>query len=176
MPARAPPLNGHVAHGHAGFHAEATNHGSAELNDSAGTTSSSNDTNDVENNILAGNTGRKLAIDLNLHVLASAGKEGLSSKDVLDFTGTDTESERTEGTVSGGVAVTANDGSSGQSKALLGTNDVDDTLALVAHTEVGEAEGLDILLESGTLETRVILLDEVGGVLEVLARGGGDVL
>lgn len=169
-------LNRHVAHGHTSFHAEAANHRSAELNDSAGTTSGSNDTNNVENNVLAGDTGGELAVDLDLHVLASAGKEGLGSENVLDFTGTDTEGEGSEGTVGGGVAVTTNDGSSGQSEALLGTDDVDDTLALVAHTEVGEAEGLDILLEGSTLETRVVLLDEVGSVLEVLAGGGGDVL
>jgi hypothetical protein len=130
----------------------------------------------VENNILAGDTGGELAVDLNLHVLASAGKEGLGSENVLDFTGTDTEGEGSEGTVGGSVAVTTNNGCSGQSEALLGTDDVDDTLALITHTEVGEAEGLDILLESGTLETRVVLLDEVGSILEVLAGGGGDVL
>jgi hypothetical protein len=53
---------------------------------------------------------------------------------------------------------------------------VDDTLALVAHAEISEAEVLHILLEGGTLKTRVVLLDEIRGVLEAFAGGGGDVL
>lgn len=74
------------------------------------------------------------------------------------------------------MAVTADNSCSGKSEALLGANDVDDPLALVAHAEVGETEVLDILLEGGTLKARVVLLDEFLGILEVFSRGCGDVL
>jgi hypothetical protein len=130
----------------------------------------------VEDNVLGGHTGGELAIDLNAHVLASASQEGLGREDVLDFTGSNAESQGAKGTVGGGVAVTANNGCSGQSEALLGADNVDNTLTLIAHTEVGETKVLDILLESCALEAGVALLDEFGGVLEVFPGAGGNVL
>jgi hypothetical protein len=121
----------------------------------------------VEDNVFAGDTGWELAVDLNSHVLAAAGNKGLGSEDVLDFTSSDTEGESTEGTVGGGVTVTADDSCAGQGETLLGSNDVDNTLALVTHTEVGQAEVFHILLQSRALETRVVLLDKFLGILEV---------
>jgi hypothetical protein len=59
---------------------------------------------------------------------------------------------------------------------LLGADNVDNTLTLIAHTEVGETKVLDILLESCALEAGVALLDEFGGVLEVFPGAGGNVL
>jgi hypothetical protein len=40
------------------------------------------------------------------------------------------------------------------------------TLALVTHTEVGQAEVFHVLLQGRALETRVVLLDEFLGILE----------
>ena len=74
------------------------------------------------------------------------------------------------------MAVTANDGRPGQSEALFGSNNVDNTLALVGHAEVGETKVLDILLEGRALEAGVVLLDELGGIREVFPRASGDVL
>ena len=169
-------LNRHVAHRHTGLDTETPDDGSTELNDGTSTTSSSNHTNNVEDDILAGDTGVQLAVNLDAHVLASAGQEGLCGENVLDFTCSDTESEGAKGTMCGGVAVTADNGCSGKSETLLGANDVNNTLALVAHAEVGEAEILDILLEGGALKTGVVLLDEVLGILEVFAGRSGNVL
>jgi hypothetical protein len=130
----------------------------------------------VEYDILAGDSGRELAVDLDAHVLAAASDEGLGREDVLDLTSTDTEGKGAESTVCRGVAVTADDSGAGQGEALLGANDVDDTLALVAHAKVGQAEVLDVLLEGCALQTRVGLFDELLGILEVFPRRRGNVL
>ena len=92
-------FDGHVTHGHPGLHTQPADDRSAEFNDGSGTTSGPNNTNDVEDNILTGDSRRQLAIDLDTHVLTFASDEGLSGKDVLDLTGTNTKGKRAKGTV-----------------------------------------------------------------------------
>lgn len=169
-------LNGHVAHRHTSLHAQTADDRTAVLDDCTGTTGSADDTDNVEDNILAGDTGRQLTVDVDAHVLALLGEEGLGREDVLDLASSDTEGEGSKGTVGGGVAVTADDGGAGEGETLLGTDDVDDTLTLVVHAKVRQIEVLDVLLEGGDLETGVVLLDELVDILEVLAGAGGDVL
>lgn len=70
---------------------------------------------------------------------------------MLNLTGSDSEGQGTKSTVGGGVAVTADDGRTGQSEALLRANDVDNALSLVAEAEVCDTEVLDVLLERDTL-------------------------
>jgi hypothetical protein len=130
----------------------------------------------VQNDILRCNASWELAVNLDLHVLTAAGDEGLSSEDVLDFTGTDTEGKGAEGTVCGSVAVTADDSCAGESETLLGTNNVHDTLALVTHSKVCKTKVLDVLLEGRALQAGVVLFNEFFDVLEVFSRCGGDVL
>lgn len=55
---------------------------------------------------------------------------------MLDLTGTDTKGQGTKGTVCGGVAVTADNSGTWQSESLLRTNNVDDSLSLVAQTKI----------------------------------------
>lgn len=76
----------------------------------------------------------------------------------------------------GGVAVTADNGGTGESEPLLGPDDVNDTLALISHAEVCETKVLDVLFEGGALQTRVGLFNELFDILEVFPRGGRDVL
>jgi hypothetical protein len=59
---------------------------------------------------------------------------------------------------------------------LLGADNVNNTLALVSHTKVGQAKVLHVLLESGALQAGVVLLDKIRGVLEVFPRASRDVL
>lgn len=49
------------------------------------------------------------------------------------------------------MAVTADDCGSGESEALLGANNVDDSLPPVAQAKVGETELLYIVLEGDAL-------------------------
>ena len=64
----------------------------------------------------------------------------------------------------------------GQGEPLLGPNNMHDPLSLVAQAEIREAEFLDVVFEGGALEAGIIFFDEVGDVLEVLARRGGHVV
>ncbi|GFF30512.1 LOW QUALITY PROTEIN: Lysine-specific demethylase 8 [Aspergillus udagawae] len=169
-------LDGHVTHGHPGLHAQAANDGTAELDDRTITTRGANDSDNVQDHILTGHAGRQLAVYLNAHVLAAAGEEGLSGEDVLDFARADTEREGAEGTVCGGVAVTADNGGTGKREPLLGTDDVNNTLTPISHAEICETEVLDVLFEGGALQTRVGFFDELFDILEVFSRRGRDVL
>lgn len=74
------------------------------------------------------------------------------------------------------MTVTADDGGSGEGESLLGADNVDNTLTLVTHTEIGEAEILHVFLEGGALQTGVVFFDEFVDILEVFAGGGRDVL
>jgi hypothetical protein len=91
----------------------------------------------------------------------------LCSEDVLDFTRADAECERTEGAMCGCVAVTADNCRSRQRKALLGTDDVHDTLPLVVEAKVCEIKRLDVVLEGHALCPRVGLVNELLGCGEV---------
>lgn len=169
-------LDRHVADGHAGLHAEAADDGAAELDDGTSTAGSTDLTNNVEDDILGTHTRRKLTVDLNPHVLAALGDEALGGEDVLDLGGADTESESAESAMGRSMGVTADDRGAGKGEALLGADDVHDTLPLVAEAKVCDAELLDVLLEGDALRPRIILLDEAGDILQRFPGGGGDIL
>lgn len=95
---------------------------------------------------------------------------------MLNLRSTNAECKGAECTVCGGVGVTTYNGSAWKGKALFGTDDMDDTLTLVAKTEVGKAESLYIIFEGETLCARVSFFDESFGVRVICARGSRYVL
>jgi hypothetical protein len=95
---------------------------------------------------------------------------------MLDLTGTDAKSQGAKGTMCRGMAVTTDDGGAGEGEALLGPNDMDNSLALVAQAEIRQAKLLDVLLESNALCTGIVFLDEGRDVLDAFSGGGGDIL
>lgn len=95
---------------------------------------------------------------------------------MLNLRSTNAECKSTECTVCGGVGVTAYDGSSWKGEALFRTDDMDDTLTLVAETKVGKAESLYIIFEGEALYARVSFFDESFGVRVICARGSRYVL
>lgn len=78
--------------------------------------------------------------------------------------------------VSGGMGVTAHDSGAWEGETLFGTDNVDDTLTLVAETEVCETKGLHVFFKGEALCAGVNFFNEGFGVCVVCARGGGDVL
>jgi hypothetical protein len=74
------------------------------------------------------------------------------------------------------VAVTADYGRAWEGEALFWSNDVNDTLSLVAEAKVCQAELFDVCLQRFALCPAVGLVDEGGDVLEVFARRGRNVL
>ena len=88
----------------------------------------------------------------------------------------DAEGQRAEGAVGGGVGIAAHDGRAGQGEPLLGSDDVDDALAHVVHSQVGDAEFGDVLLEGVDLEAGLFVLDGarvLGGRYVVVGHGQG---
>jgi hypothetical protein len=169
-------FDGHVADGHSGLHAEAANRRSAEFNDGAGSASGANDANDVENDVLAGHARGQVSVNLHTHVLAPSGSQGLGGEDVLDLGGANAKGQGTEGTMRGRVAVATDDGGARKREALLRTNDVDNSLALVAQSEVGQAKVLDVFLQRNALGARLVLFDKGLDIAVVASRRSRDVL
>lgn len=95
---------------------------------------------------------------------------------MLNLTGTNAKSQGAKGTVCGGMAVTADDGGAGEGEALLRSNDMDNSLALVAQAEICQTELLDVLFEGNALCAGIVLLDEGRDVLDAFSGCGGDIL
>jgi hypothetical protein len=74
------------------------------------------------------------------------------------------------------MAVTADNSGAWEGEALLGSNDMDNSLALVAQAEICQTEVLDVFLEGNALYTRVIFFDEGGDVLDAFSGCGGNIL
>ena len=83
---------------------------------------------------------------------------------MLDLSGADAERQRPEGTVRRGVAVAADQRRAGQGEALLGADDVDDTLADVVHVEQLDAELGAVLGQCLNLDAAVLVVDALGAV------------
>ena len=88
---------------------------------------------------------------------------------MFDFTGADAERKGSEGAVGRGVAVTAYHGGAGEGETLLGADDMDNTLSLVAQAKVCNAKLFNILLEGDTLCSGVVFFDEAPDVFQGLS-------
>jgi hypothetical protein len=142
----------------------------------SGTTSSADYANAVQDDVLAAHSRRQLAIHLYPHVLAPLRNEALCREHVLHLARANSKGKGAERAMCGGVAVAAHDRGTREREALLGTDNVDNALALVVQAKVGDAIVLDILLERLCLYPRIFFLDELRDRFEVLASGGRDIL
>lgn len=88
----------------------------------------------------------------------------------------DAERERAKRAVRRRVRVAADDGHAGEREALLGADDVHDTLPLVAHPKVVEPERLAVRLERVDLQLGLGVLDPARAVGRghVVVGGGED--
>ena len=123
---------------------------------------------DGQSEILGGDTVGERAVDANQHAPGTILLEGLRGQDVFDLAGADADGEGSEGSVSAGVAVSADDGFAGKREAQFGTDDVHDALLRIANiskvdAEVGAvgAKSFDLLAGNG-----------IQDVEAMLARGG----
>ena len=89
---------------------------------------------------------------------------------MLDLGGADAVRQRAERAMGGSVAVAADDGGAGQRKTLLGTDHVDDALALVELVVIFDAEFPRVLRHDPHL------LDALRIRIGFRPVGGGDVV
>ena len=111
-----------------------------------------------------------------LHVLAALRDKCLGREDMFDLTRPNTERQGTKGAMCARVAVATDYSRTWQSETLLRSDDVDNALPFISEPKIGEFEVLDVLFQRLALQTRVVFLDELRDVLEVLPRGRWDVV
>ena len=95
---------------------------------------------DGEDDVLGGDAGRQLAVDLHQHVLRLLLDQRLRREHMLDLRRADAVRQRAESAMRRGVAVAADDGHARQREALLRADDVDDALADVELVVIFDAE------------------------------------
>ena len=131
---------------------------------------------DRQDDVLGRDAGGQFAVDLDGHPLRPRLGERLGGQHVLDLARADAERQRPERAVGGGVAVAAHDRHPRQRASLLGTDDVDDALAGVAHRVVGDAELGRVAAQRVDLLGRDLVGDrlvDVGGRDVVVLGGDG---
>mmetsp|Transcript_9517 Transcript_9517/g.15831 ORF Transcript_9517/g.15831 Transcript_9517/m.15831 type:complete len:334 (-) Transcript_9517:244-1245(-) len=169
-------FNGHVGDGHAGLHTELLHGSSTKFNGVSGSSSGSNNTANVQNDILGSDTIWKVTVDGNQHVLGLGLGQSLSRKNVFDLTCSNTKGKSTKGTVCSRVTVTANSGAPRKSEALFWSNNVDNTLTLIGHTEILESKVSNIHLELHDLSTGCRFFDKGWDINEFRTIRGRNVV
>ncbi len=139
-----------------------------------GTASAAGFTDNGQHNVFGGNAWRRFAQHFNLHGLRAALFQGLRGKHVLNFGSTDTECQRTERAVRGGVGITADDGHARQRHTLLWPNDVHDALERVIQVIQLNAELSTVFHQLLHLNTRHLArrIDVFGLRRNVVIHGG----
>ena len=145
-PARAPPLDGHVAERHAAFHRQILDRLAGVFDDAAGAAGGADRADDGKREVLGDHPRRQRAVDGDPHVPGRALDQRLGGKNVLDLGSADAEGEAAEGAVRRGVGIAAGHCEPGQGEALLRADDVHDTLADVVELDIGQAERLGVFL------------------------------
>ncbi len=137
----------HVADSHAFFHRQSADTLTGVLNDVSGTAGCSKLADQVQDHVFGGDAARQLAVDSQLHCLRLELQQSLCGQNVLDFAGPDPERQRSEGAVRGRVRIAANDRHAGLGVAVLGADDVNDSLANIVNVEQSDAELFAVLAE-----------------------------
>lgn len=148
----------------------------AVLGDVADAAAGAEATEDGQDDVLRRRAGRQFALDVDGQRLRLDLAEALGGHHVFHLGGADAEGQRSEGTVCGGMGVTAHDGHAGQGEALLGADDVNDSLALVAHRVGGDTEVVGVGAQRVDLLTGHRVDDrqpDVGGGHVVVLGGEG---
>jgi len=140
-------FDGHVADGHALFHGHALEDIASVFVGVADATVGAELTDDVEDHVLGVNAGAKIAVHLDAADFHFLQRDGLSGEDVADLAGADTEGDRSEGAVGGGVGIAAGNGGAWLGDALLRADDVDDALFAGFEVEIGDAKVIAVLAD-----------------------------
>ena len=144
-------LDAHVAHGQAALDAHALEHRATVFDHVAVAARGADHADDVEDQVFGRDSGAELAIDAHFHRPRFAQQQRLRRQHVLDLAGADPECQRADPAVRGGVAVAADDGGTGQRKALFWPDDMDDPLLAGGSVDIADAERGGVALQRGEL-------------------------
>jgi len=170
-------LSTHVADGGHTSAGQGVNTGSEVLDDGTGTTLDSEDTSNLQDDILGGGPASHLSGQLDTDDLGALELPGNISHDIDGISSTDTDGDHTETTGVGGVRVSSDHQTSGEGVVL--END------LVNNTRAGVPETKTVLGAGGGQEVVNLLVDILGagqilgasdlGLDQMVAvDGGGD--
>ena len=98
-------FNGHVGNAHTCLHGKVPDGAAGEFDDASRSTGGTNDSANVQHNVLGRNGWIELAVNLDQEVLALDLRECGGGEDVFHFAGSDSKSERSKGAVGCRVAV-----------------------------------------------------------------------
>ena len=106
--------------------------------------------NESQDDVLCRHAGRQLTVHVHRHGLRPRLGQCLGREDVFDLRCTNTECDRPEGAVGGGVRVTADHGQSRLGQTELRADDVHDALVKITKTVDANAEVLRVLRSVST--------------------------
>ena len=140
IPARPPRLDRHVAHGHATFHRERPDRAAPVLDRATGRAGRPDARDDGQDEVLRRAPEGQRAVDLDPQVAGAAAlPQGLGNQHVARLGGADTEGERAECAVGGGVRVRADHEEPRLGEPQLGRDHVENPLVRVVDPEVPDA-------------------------------------
>ena len=129
--AASTPFDAHVAHRHSLFHRHGIEGTAGEFVSVAHTTLHAQLLDDIQDDVLGVDAGTELPIDDDAADFRAIQEHGLSGQYFSHVAGADADGNGTEGPVSTGVAVAANNGHTRLSQTLFGANHVHNALAVV---------------------------------------------
>ena len=134
------PFDGHVADRHAALHRQLFDGASPVLDDVALATARADLGDQRQDDILGGDPGRQVAVDVDGHHLRFLLRQRLGGEHVFHLRCADPEGQRPEGTVGRGVGVAADYGHAGLGHPELRADDVNDTLVAIAQRVKTDSE------------------------------------
>ena len=157
-------FDGHVANRHAPFHREPTDRFAVIFDDVAGAARGANLANHRKHDIFRRNAFWWRAIDGHAHVFGFGCDQCLRCEHMLDFTGTDAVRQRTERTVRGGVAITADDCRAWQRETLFRPDDVHDPLANIALVVIFDTKVSCVLRQRFNLDPAFLVINALAAI------------
>ena len=130
----------HVGDRHAAFHVEGADGSARVFKNGAGAPADADAGDKGEDDVLRGNAGPEGAGDVDAERLRRSLLATLRGENVFHLTGTDTESERTHGAMSRGVAIAADYGHARLGESQFRTDYVHDALMARMHAVVRDTE------------------------------------
>ena len=163
-------LDGHIAQGHAPFHAQVFHCLSGELDGVTGTPGGADLADDGQRQVLRGDTGGQAAVDAHAEILHLLLHQALGGEHMLDLGGANAVGESAQGTVGAGVGVAADHGHAGQRGTLLRSHDMHDALTAIVDRDLVDTESVAVLIQGLHLQTRYGIDDagDTTGALRLL--------
>src|SRR5260370_3483626 len=152
-------FNAHVANGDAPIDRKGANRSAAVCRNVAVAAADANLSDNGENEVFGSDALGTLAVHQNVQRLRARLRKTLGCQHMLDFASADSESQRAERAMRGGVAVATDECLPGLRDSQLWSDDVHDALILAVHVKQAHAGLAAVLLEGIKLEIGVVIAD-----------------